>query len=132
MQGRERAYLTWFYQSFSWRRGAFGAADIDEYLRTYTPAGCAARRLRLLPQHPARHRRQPRPRSHRGFRLPMPVLAVGGGRAEARGRGSEPEESLKVIADDVHGAVVADSGHFVPEEQPDELAALLLEHFGRG
>ena len=53
VQGRERAYLTWFYESFSWQRGAFDAADIDEYLRTYTPAGRAARRLRLLSQHPA-------------------------------------------------------------------------------
>jgi pimeloyl-ACP methyl ester carboxylesterase len=34
-----------------------------------------------------------------------------------------------VIADDVTGAVVADCGHFVPEERPDELAALLLRHF---
>ena len=59
----------------------------------------------------------------------MPVLAVGGGREEARGRGSEPEASLKVIADDVTGAIVADCGHFVPEERPDELAALLLRHF---
>jgi len=33
--GRERAYLTWFYEAFSWQRGAFAAADIDEYLRTY-------------------------------------------------------------------------------------------------
>ena len=62
----------------------------------------------------------------------MPVLAVGGGRAEARGRGSEPEASLKVIASNVTGAVIADSGHFVPEEQPDALSALLLEHFERG
>ena len=67
-----------------------------------------------------------------GFRLKMPVLAVGGGREEARGRGSEPQASLKVIADDVSGAVVADSGHFVPEEQPDALAARLLEHFAKG
>jgi pimeloyl-ACP methyl ester carboxylesterase len=37
-----------------------------------------------------------------------------------------------VIADDVHGVVIADSGHFVPEEQPGALAAHLLEHFKRG
>jgi pimeloyl-ACP methyl ester carboxylesterase len=39
VQGRERAYLSWFYESFSWQRGVFGAADIDEYLRTYTQPG---------------------------------------------------------------------------------------------
>jgi len=67
-----------------------------------------------------------------GMRLKMPVLAVGGGREEARGRGSEPEASLKLIADDVTGAVVPDCGHFVPEEQPEALAALLLDHFAKG
>ena len=61
----------------------------------------------------------------------MPVLAVGGGREgeEARGRGSGPEASLKVIADDVTGAVVPDCGHFVPEEAPCLLANRLLAFF---
>jgi pimeloyl-ACP methyl ester carboxylesterase len=59
----------------------------------------------------------------------MPVLAVGGGRTEARGRGQEPELSLREIASDVQGMVVADSGHFVPEEQPQLLAQRLLAFF---
>ena len=130
VQGRERAYLGWFYRSFSWQAGAFSEADIDEYLRTYSQpdalrAGFAF--YRNLPRDIADNRAL----LDAGFRLTMPVLAVGGGRAEARGRGGEPEESLRVIADDVQGAVVADSGHFVPEEKPAELAALLLAHFGR-
>ena len=131
VEGRERAYLTWFYQSFSWRRDAFGAADIDEYLRTYSQpdalrAGFAF--YRNIPRDTADNRSL----AESGFRLPMPVLAVGGARAESRGRGDEPEQSLRVIADDVHGVVIADSGHFVPEEQPGALAAHLLEHFKRG
>jgi len=131
VQGRERAYLTWFYESFSWQRDAFGADDIDEYLRTYRQPGALRAGFafyRNIPRDSADNRGL----VESGFRLAMPVLAVGGGRAEARGRGSEPQESLKVIADDVRGAVIADSGHFVPEEQPDALAASLLEHFARG
>jgi len=129
--GREREYLGWFYRAFSWQAGAFALADIDEYLRTYTQPGA-------LPAGFAYYRNIPRDIADNralldtGFRLAMPVLAIGGGRAEARGRGGEPEESLKMIADDVTGAVVADSGHFVPEEQPAELAALLLAHFRKG
>ena len=131
VRGRERIYLGWFYQAFSWRREAFAAADIDEYLRTYTQPGALAAGFayyRNIPRDAADNRAL----LDSGFRLPMPVLAVGGGRAEARGRGTEPEESLRAIAADVTGAVIADCGHFVPEERPDELAALLLEHFGRG
>jgi pimeloyl-ACP methyl ester carboxylesterase len=131
VQGRERAYLSWFYESFSWRRGTFAAADIDEYLRTYSQpealrAGFAF--YRNIPNDIADNRAL----LASGLRLEMPVLAVGGGREEARGRGREPEASLKVIADDVTGAVVPDCGHFVPEEQPEALAALLLDHFAKG
>jgi pimeloyl-ACP methyl ester carboxylesterase len=66
-----------------------------------------------------------------GFKLPMPVLAVGGGRTEARARAQEPELSLREIAADVQGMIVPDSGHFVPEEQPQVLASRLLEFFAR-
>jgi pimeloyl-ACP methyl ester carboxylesterase len=58
-----------------------------------------------------------------GFRLPIPVLAAGGGRTQARGRGTEPEASLREIAADVTGPVVPDSGHLVPQEQPQALLA---------
>ena len=128
--GRERAYLSWFYETFSWQRGVFSAADIDEYLRTYSQPGAVRAGFayyRNIPRDSADNRAL----LDAGLRLPMPVLAVGGGRAEARGRGREPEESLRLVAADVTGAVIADCGHFVPEEKPGELAALLLEHFSR-
>ena len=131
VQGRERAYLTWFYKTFSWQPEAFTAADIDEYLRTYAQpeALCAGfAYYRNIPRDTADNRAL----LESGFRLTLPVLAIGGARAEARGRGREPEASLEVIADDVTGAVIADCGHFVPEERPAELAALLLEHFRHG
>ena len=131
VRGRERAYLGWFYEAFSWRRGTFAQADLDEYLRTYTQPGALEAGFafyRNIPQDVADNQAL----LDAGLRLRMPVLAVGGGRAEARGRGGEPEASLRVVADDVTGAVVADCGHFVPEERPAELAQLLLAHFRRG
>ena len=128
--GRERAYLSWFYEAFSWQRGVFGAADIDEYLRTYCQPGALRSGFAYYRNIP-RDIVDNRALLDAGLCLPMPVLAVGGGRAEARGRGHEPEESLRLVAADVTGAVVADCGHFVPEEKPDELTALLLGHFAR-
>ena len=117
-------------RAFSWRPEAFGPADIDEYLRTYTQPGALRAGFayyRNIPRDTADNRAL----LESGLRLKMPVLAIGGGRPEARGRGSEPEESLRVIADNVTGVVIADSGHFIPEEKPEELAAHLLGHFGR-
>ena len=67
-----------------------------------------------------------------GFRLPMPVLALGGARTEARGRGEEPLESLRLLGDNVQGGAVPDCGHFIPEEQPEVLAQHLLRFFAAG
>lgn len=65
------------------------------------------------------------------LKLPMPVLAMGGAVSypHGRGRGSEPEQSLRRVAVDVRGEVVPDCGHFIPEEAPDILNDGLLAFF---
>jgi len=128
VQGREREYLAWFYREFCWQRGAIGEADVDEYVRCYSRPGALGAGFeyyRSIPQDAADNRAL----LAAGFRLPMPVLGLGGARTEARGRGEEPLESLRAIATDVRGGVVPDCGHFIPEEQPELLAARLLEFF---
>ncbi len=130
VSGREREYLGWFYQEYCWRPGAIAPADVDEYLRTYTQPGALRAGFsyyRNIPRNVAHNRAL----LASGFRLPMPVLGVGGARTEARARAQEPEQSLREIADDVQGLVIPDSGHFVPEEQPQALAHALLDHFKR-
>ncbi|MGF6604215.1 pimeloyl-ACP methyl ester carboxylesterase [Paraburkholderia sp. GAS448] len=47
-------------------------------------------------------------------RLPMPILAVGASRA----LGEYVEHTARLIADNVAGLVIADCGHFIPEEAP--------------
>jgi len=116
--GREREYLGWFYREFSWQKSAIGQADVDEYLRCYTRPGAMRAGFayyRALPQDKADNRAL----LDSGFRLPMPVLALGGARTEARGRASEPLESLRVIATNVRGG-----------EQPQALAERLLDFLG--
>jgi pimeloyl-ACP methyl ester carboxylesterase len=128
VEGRERDYLTWFYREFSWQPDAITRDDIDEYLRTYAQPGAMRAGFayyRNIPKNVADNRAL----LQSGFRLPMPVLAVGGGRTEARGRGREPELSLREIAGHVQGMVVSESGHFVPEEQPQVIAERLLQFF---
>ena len=127
--GHEREYLGWFYREFCWQRGAIGQADIDEYLRCYTQPGAMRAGFeyyRALPQDKADNRAL----LDSGFRLAMPALALGGAKAEARGRGEEPLESLRAIASNVTGGAIAECGHFIPEEQPALLAERLLGFFG--
>jgi pimeloyl-ACP methyl ester carboxylesterase len=127
--GREREYLGWFYREFCWQRGAIAPADIDEYLRCYTQPGAMRAGFeyyRALPRDKADNQAL----RDSGFRLPMPVLALGGAEAEARGRGEEPLESLRAIASNVTGGAIPECGHFIPEEQPALLAERLLDFFG--
>lgn len=128
VQGREREYLGWFYREFCWQPGAIGPEDVDEYVRTYAQPGAMRAGFAYYRNLP-RNVDDNRALLDAGFRLPMPVLAVGGGRSEARGRGQEPELSLREIASNVQGMVVAECGHFVPEEQPEVLAQRLLAFF---
>jgi len=56
-------------------------------------------------------------------RLPMPVLAVGGAESGMEG----VEATMKLVADDVRGVVLAGAAHWVAEQAPDELLAALTE-----
>lgn len=128
VQGRERLYLSWFYRTFGDRPDAILESDIDEYLRTYTQPG--ALRAGFAYYRALAQDARDNEAALAGGKLKMPVLAVGG--AKGRGRGREPEDSLRRVADNVRGEVFADCGHWIPEEQPERLARLLLEFFAEG
>ena len=129
VHGREDVYLSWFYREFSWRPDTFSTQTINEYLRTYTQPGSLRAGFnfyRALPQDVADNAAL----LATGFRLEMPALAMGGGCWESRGRGTEPEESLRRVARQVvRGLVVDDCGHFIPEEYPELVATELDRHF---
>jgi pimeloyl-ACP methyl ester carboxylesterase len=59
-------------------------------------------------------------------RLPMPILAVGASRAW----GGYVEETARLIADNVTGLVIADCGHFIPEEAPHDFLEAIEPFFG--
>ena len=51
----------------------------------------------------------------------MPVLAIGGDHSY----GASMKSELEFIADDVEGAVIANSGHWIMEEQPAQAIAIV-------
>jgi pimeloyl-ACP methyl ester carboxylesterase len=122
--GREDIYLGWFYRTY----GAvpLAEADIAEYLRVYRQPGALRAGFsyyRAIPQDMADNASVTA-----RLKLPMPVLALGGDRSW--GRRMEVVESLRRMAVDVQGGMVENCGHWMPEEQPDELLRRLLEFFG--
>ena len=58
-------------------------------------------------------------------KLPMPVLALGG----ECSFGTVALDSMRMVATNVSGGIVSNSGHWIAEEQPDFLINQLLKFF---
>jgi pimeloyl-ACP methyl ester carboxylesterase len=54
-------------------------------------------------------------------RLTLPVLAIGGAKSSGEGTAN----TMKLVADQVQAAVIPDSGHWIAEEAPEKLLAVL-------
>jgi pimeloyl-ACP methyl ester carboxylesterase len=120
--GREDVYLSWFFRNFGATADAVSADDFAEYLRTYRLPGALRAGFeyyRALEQDEADNRD--------ASMLDMPVLALGG--ACGWGRGREVLDSLRRMARHVEGGVVDNAGHWIPEEQPREVAARFRDFF---
>ena len=67
-------------------------------------------------------------------KLPMPVLAIGGGYIPLLGGNITMPSiiyGMKALAQNVTGIKVPNSGHFIPEEQPDFVVKILNNFFSR-
>ncbi|WP_428391371.1 alpha/beta fold hydrolase [Lichenicoccus sp.] len=122
--GREREYLDWFLRRKTANPQAFSDADLAEYLRVFTRAG-GLRAGMAYYRAAALSARQNQDLSAKG-RLTMPVLALGAD----QGSIADMASPLAAFADDLRGGVVANCGHFIPEEQPEAAARELAAFFG--
>jgi pimeloyl-ACP methyl ester carboxylesterase len=123
LQGRERVLIEWFFQRKTANpAGTFTTADIDEYERVYRKLGNLGGMLgyyRAVFEDMAQNAELAR------TKVKTPILALGGD------RGSAPDiyEAMRPLCENVRGGVVADCGHYIPEEQPEALAAKMTEFF---
>ena len=120
--GREDIYFTWFYRNWGHHPNVLSAADITEYLRVYSQPG-ALRAGFSYYRNLARDMADNEAIA-KTFKLPMPVLALGGNKGW--GRGLEVLESLQRLGNNVRGGVIDNCGHWMAEEQPEALLGQLL------
>lgn len=123
--GREDIYLGWFFDNYGATADVIGEEERAHYIESYSRPGRLAAGFayyRALSQDIA-HNTELLAKG----KLTMPVLALGGG--SSWGRGSEVKESLQRVATNVEGHVIADCGHWMPEEKPTEVAAHLNRFF---
>jgi pimeloyl-ACP methyl ester carboxylesterase len=122
VNGHEREYLTWFYRNGACNPAAMTKEDVDKYVNHYSaPGGMRAgfEYYRALFDDIKQNKEYSRVK-------PMPVLALGG----ECSFGIAALNSMRLLATDVRGGVVPDSGLWIPEEQPDFVVDQLFKFFG--
>jgi pimeloyl-ACP methyl ester carboxylesterase len=122
--GNERAFLEWFYERSSVTAGAIEAGAVEEYLRTF--AGREAV-LASLGVFRTVFESMEQTVTLLGDPVRVPVVGLGG----ERSRGETIGRALERVAAEVRTGVISGSGHFVPEERPDELVRWILDGANR-
>src|SRR5919106_4194645 len=128
VQGKEMEYLSWFFQNLAYNPAAITQADINEYVSHYSaPGGMHAgfEYYRAMPQDAIQNQ------NYSKTNLTMPVLALGAGYIPTFGGNANTaaEYGMKILAQNVTGITVPNSGHYIPEEQPDVVVKLLNNFF---
>lgn len=118
--GNERAFLTWFYQSATADPAAIEASSVDEYLRSFSGEHGV---LGALGVYRAAFTTIDQTSPLIRNKVQVPVIALGG----AKGLGAKVKQMVEKVAENVAGGVIDSSGHFLPEEAPEEVVRSLLD-----
>ena len=116
-RGKEDVYVGWWFKNKVHTPGAIAPADAAAYVAAYSRPGrmdAAFDYCRRILDDMAFNK------AHFKEKLQIPLLAVGGQYAIPN-----MGEALRPFFEKVTSAVIPDSGHFVPEEQPEALAKAL-------
>lgn len=122
--GREEGWVGGFIDSLEVRKGSVTDDDIAVFAEALTdPAHLSAsfEWFRTFPQDVEDNA------VNRRTKLTMPVLAIGA----SGSLGEAVPAQVRRYAKKVTGVVVPDSGHWIYEEHPAEMTALLLSFLGR-
>lgn len=120
--GRERIYLDRFWNEFSADPKKFDEASREHYARLYALPGAmhsGFAQFAAFDQDAIDNRAW----LATGKRLTMPVLGIGG----AKSFGPTMALVMRSAATDVREGVIADSGHWLMEEQPEATVKMVVD-----
>lgn len=123
VKGRERLFLEHFWQTLSPHPETFSEADRQFYAKAYAQEGAmraAFEMFKLFNTQDAEDNRR-----FAATKLPMPVLTIEGDKA----MGGALEIQAKLVADNVTSIKLADTGHWLMEQRPEETKAALKKFF---
>lgn len=121
LAGREREYIGWFLKVKALSPDTFDDAELDHYAAAIAVDSGLRASLAYYrgAAESARKNREALKRRH----LTVPILGI------SSSHGSVPDmaASLSPWADNTTGIVVPDAGHFIPDEQPEAIAAAIAD-----
>jgi pimeloyl-ACP methyl ester carboxylesterase len=121
VKGRERIYLDRFWNELSANPKKIDEATRRHYAQLYARPGAmhsAFNQFAAFAQDAIDNKEL----AQKG-KLTMPVLALGGDHSF----GTQMAEIMRLVAGDVTPGVIADSGHWVMEEQPEQTTAAIVK-----
>jgi len=121
VKGRERIYLDRFWNELSANPKKIDAATRRHYAQLYARPGAmhsAFNQFAAFAQDAVDNKEL----AQKG-KLGMPVLALGADHSF----GTQMAEIMRLVATDVTPGVIADSGHWVMEEQPEQTTAAIVK-----
>nr|BFD87797.1 alpha/beta hydrolase [Streptomyces sp. Xyl84] len=119
LTGREREYVGWFLKAKTLSSDTFDDAEIEHYAASVAADG--GLRASLAYYRDAAESARKNHEALERQRLTVPVLGI------SSSHGSIPDmaASIRPWAGHATGILVQDAGHFIPDEQPDAVAAAL-------
>lgn len=120
--GKEKMFLGHFIRHLAYNTYAVTDDELNEYAERMSSPGAlraSFEHYRAFPVDALNNQENAR------TPLQMPVLGIGGSHC----MGNQVGLIMSGLADNVQTEVVEQSGHWIPEEQPEKLASLLLDFF---
>jgi pimeloyl-ACP methyl ester carboxylesterase len=121
VSGRERIYLNWFFQTLAYNKAVFSEARVDRYVQAYSkPSSLHAgfEYYRAFEQDALDNQ------DHESAKLAVPLLSIGGANSRLN---KYVVDQLRTSTTQLTGDLAPQSGHWIPEEQPEWLARRLME-----
>jgi pimeloyl-ACP methyl ester carboxylesterase len=126
--GRERILLDRFYNELSANPAGIDEPTRAHYAELYARPGAIHNALGGQFAAFATDAEENKALFAKGGKLPMPVLAIGG----EHSYGAAMKGELESVAQHVEGAVIANSGHWIMEEQPAEAVPVIVAFLAKG
>jgi pimeloyl-ACP methyl ester carboxylesterase len=112
VKGRERIYLDRFYNELSANPKSIDEATRNHYARLYARKGAmhaAFNQFAAFAQDAKDNTELAKKK------LTMPILALGG----EKSFGTQQADIMRIVGSNVEGGIIANSGHWIMEEQPE-------------